>query len=102
MRIVIDSPYVQPEPDASLVDLVARAHVYMNKLTGPSAMSTGAIASTFNVDRADVGRILPLALLSPTMLDAILSGRQPASLTTRRLARTELPILWAEQDAALQ
>ena len=44
MRIVIDLPYAQPEPDPSLIDLVARAHVYLTKLTGPSAMNTGAIA----------------------------------------------------------
>src|SRR5690606_15501892 len=47
MRIVIDSPYVQPEPDASLVDLIARAHVYLDRLTGPSAMNTTSIATTF-------------------------------------------------------
>jgi hypothetical protein len=71
-------------------------------MTSPDAMSVGSIASTFDVDRADVGRILPLAFLSPNMLDAILAGTQPASLSARHLARTELPVLWAEQNAALQ
>lgn len=98
MRIVIDSPYVQPEPDPALVDLIARAHIYLDRLTGLSAMNTTSIAEAFNVDRADVGRILPLAFLSPKMLDAILSGSQPASLTPRHLAGIELPIGWAEQD----
>jgi hypothetical protein len=102
MRIVIDSPYIQPEPDRSLVDLIARAHIYLDRMTSPDAMSVGSIASTFDVDRADVGRILPLAFLSPNMLDAILAGTQPASLSARHLARTELPVLWAEQNAALQ
>jgi len=102
MRIVIDSPYVQPEPDPSLVDLIARAHIYLDRLTGPSAMNTTDIAEAFDVDRADVGRILPLAFLGPKILDAILSGSQPASLTPRHLARTELPIGWAEQDDLLQ
>ena len=101
MRIVIDSPYVQPEPDPSLVDLIARAHIYLDRLTGPSPMNTTSIAETFGVDRADVGRIVPLAFLSPKMLEAILSGRQPPSLTPRHLARTELSILWSDQDAAL-
>ncbi|HTV69638.1 MAG TPA: recombinase family protein [Rhizobiaceae bacterium] len=102
MRIVIDPPYAQPEPDPSLVDLIARAHIYLDRLTGPSAMNTTSIAKAFEVDRADVGRILPLAFLSPKMLDAILTGRQPASLTPRYLARAELPIRWARQDAFLQ
>lgn len=98
MRIVIDSPYVTPEPDQSLVELVARAHVYLDRLTGPSAMNTSSIADIFKVDRADVGRILPLAFLGPKMLDAILTGNQPASLTARHLARIEMPVDWAEQD----
>ncbi|MBX3575448.1 MAG: recombinase family protein [Mesorhizobium sp.] len=102
MRIVIDSPYARPDPDLTLVDLVARAHVYLDKLTGLSAMGTTEIASVFGVNRADVGRILPLAFLSPQMLDAILAGRQSASLTARRLARMDVPSLWAEQEAALQ
>jgi hypothetical protein len=102
MRIVINSPYVQPEPDPSLVDLIARAHIYLDRLTGTSAMNTTSIADIFKVDRADVGRILPLAFLSPKMLDAILTGSQPASLTPRHLARTELPIGWIEQDIVLR
>lgn len=102
MRIVIDSPYVQPEPDPSLVDLIARAHIYLDRLTRPEPMGTSSIASAFKVDRADVGRILPLAFLSPKMLSAILTGSQPASLSARHLARTDLSMLWTEQDAALQ
>ncbi|MGB6120105.1 MAG: recombinase family protein [Mesorhizobium sp.] len=101
MRIVIDSPYVQPEPEPALVDLIARSHIYLDRLTGPSQQSTTSIAEAFNVDRADVGRILPLAFLSPKMLDAILSGTQPETLTPRDLARNELPILWSEQDMLL-
>lgn len=65
-------------------------------------MNTTSIAEAFNVDRADVGCILPLAFLSPKMLDAILTGSQPASLAPRYLTRTELPIGWAEQDTVLQ
>jgi site-specific DNA recombinase len=101
VRIVIASPYAHPEPDPSLVDLIARAHVYFGRLTGLAAMNTTDIASAFNVDRADVGRILPLALLSPAMLDAMLTGRQAASLSARRLARAELPVVWADQEQAL-
>jgi len=101
-RIVIDSPYVKPEPDSALVDLIARAHVYFDKLTSSAAMSTTSIAEAFNVDRADVGRILPLAFLSPKMLDAILTGSQPASLTPRHLARADMSVDWAEQDLVLQ
>lgn len=100
MRIVVDSPYFPTEPDPSLVDLIAKAHIYLDRLAGPSTMNTTSIAEAFKLDRADVGRIMPLAFLSPKMLDDILTGRQSPSVTARRLARTELPILWDEQEAS--
>lgn len=59
MRMVIDSPYVQPEPDASLVDLIMRAHIYLERLAGPSAMNTTSIAEAFSVDRADDSKRWP-------------------------------------------
>lgn len=75
MRIVIDSPFSQPEPDKSLIDLVARAHVCLDLMTGPHRMGTTEIAAHLEMDRADVGRILPLEFLSPKCLKAILEGR---------------------------
>jgi hypothetical protein len=33
---------------------------------------------------------------------SILTGRQSPSLTARQLARTDLPMLWSEQEAALR
>jgi len=77
-------------------------HAILDKLTGSAAMNSSNIAEAFNLDRADVGRTLPLAFLSPKMLDRILNGTQPATLNPRHLARTELPVLWAEQDIVLQ
>lgn len=103
MRIVMDSPYALPvESDPALIDLIARAHVFLDKLTNSSKMNSGSIASAFGIDRADVGRILPLAFLSPVMLAAILDGRQPSSLSARRLARMDLPMLWVDQQIAFQ
>ncbi|MCO5080713.1 MAG: recombinase family protein [Rhizobiaceae bacterium] len=103
MRLVIDSPLARPrQADPALVDLVARAHVYLDRLTSSSDIGSTEIAREFGVDRADVGRILPLAFLSPAMLAAILTGRQSPSLTARQLARIDLPLLWSGQEAALR
>lgn len=101
LRIVISSPYTQPEPDQTLVDLVARAHVFLSRLTGPSAINTSRIAERFGMDRADVGRILPLAFLSPAALEAILTGRRPLPLNERQLARADLSPIWSEQETSL-
>jgi site-specific DNA recombinase len=42
---------------------------------------------------------LPLACLSPDIVEAILNGSQPANLTAERLKRRlpELPLEWSEQ-----
>ena len=46
--------------------------------------------------------LLRLATLAPSIVQAILEGRQPASLTRLRLANiTNLPIDWPGQRAAL-
>ena len=46
--------------------------------------------------------LLRLATLDPSIVQTILDGRQPASLTRMRLAKvTNLPIEWAEQRSVL-
>ncbi len=47
-------------------------------------------------------RILPLGLLAPDIIEAILAGRQPIELTAKRLKRIrDLPVSWAEQRQLL-
>jgi hypothetical protein len=47
-------------------------------------------------------RFLPLAFLSPKIIERIVTGRQPDELTARNLIRIEeLPLSWAEQEAML-
>jgi site-specific DNA recombinase len=60
------------------------------------------VAARFNVHPEDVSRLLPLAFLSPKIVDAILQGRQPVDLSVRHLARAiNLPIAWADQAELL-
>lgn len=100
-RIVIDGTS-QRKPDPTLVDLIARAHLYLNRLTDGSVSSIANLAAELGVHRADISRILPLAFLSPAITEAILTGRQPADLTARTLSRAiDVPPSWADQATAL-
>lgn len=100
-RLVIDGP-ADNEPDSPLVNLVARAHYYLARLCDGSASSIAELAEELAIHRADISRILPLAFLSPAITDAILTGRQPADLTSRTLARrADIPFLWSSQATAL-
>jgi hypothetical protein len=101
MRMVIQGDNLPPAPDAKLVGLVARAHLYLQHLTGTADASVTDVAAAFGVHRADVGRILPLAFLAPKVLDQIITGRQPETMSALTLARNDLPHLWADQAVAL-
>ena len=43
-------------------------------------------------------RILPLAFLAPSIVEAICTGRQPIELTSRKLRDIEIPSCWNAQD----
>jgi len=89
-------------PDASLVTLIARAHLYLRRLTDGSVSSIGELATILGVHRADISRILPLAFLSPGITESVLIGRQPVDLTVRTLSRlVDIPASWSEQSDLL-
>ena len=89
-------------PDRYLIDMVARAHAYLETLTDGQGLGRKDVAKRFGIHPEDVSRVLPLAFLSPRIIEAILIGQQPADLTARHLARNiELPIGWADQSKLL-
>jgi len=102
-RLVIDGQAaVRSRPDKPLIDMIARAHVYLATLTDGQGLGRKAVAKQFGVHAEDVSRLLPLAFLSPRIVELILTGRQPADLSVRHLARgIELPISWAAQHKLL-
>ena len=60
------------------------------------------IANAEGVELSEVSRILPLAFLSPSIVDSILAGTQPVSLTAQRLSRlADLPASWRQQSELL-
>jgi site-specific DNA recombinase len=59
---------------------------------------TGVIARRFDLSDAHVRRILRLAYLAPDIVEAIVEGRQPLSLTVKRLLRG-IPLAWPDQRA---
>jgi site-specific DNA recombinase len=87
--------------DPVLADLVARAHLYLDLLIKQPGTAVAAVAEQHRIHPAEVGRILPLAFLAPSITEAILTGRQPADLTGRPLARLDLPMSWQDQRQIL-
>lgn len=102
-RLVIEGQGASlPRRDQPLIDMVARAHAYLEALTDGQGLGRKDIAKRFGVHPEDVSRLLPLAFLSPRIVAAILTGHQPADLTVRHLTRgIELPVAWADQYSLL-
>ena len=51
--------------------------------------------------RSTLTQRIKLSYLAPDIIEAILAGTQPRSLTRRRLASIDLPIDWREQRKML-
>jgi site-specific DNA recombinase len=89
-------------PDPTLIALVAQAHQWLDALAKGQIGSVRDIGKRDRVDPSDVGRILQLAFLAPDIVEAILAGRQPIELTSKRLKRIgSLPLHWQEQRRML-
>ena len=49
-----------------------------------------------------VGRLIRLAFLAPDIVESIVEGRQPTSLTAEAVTRhVEIPLAWRSQKTAL-
>lgn len=88
----------EPNPDHHLIKLVAKAHLWANKLSDGTASSIGDLASQQEEDPAEISRFLPLGFLAPDIVESILAGTHPVDLTVQRLRGiSSLPIDWNEQ-----
>jgi hypothetical protein len=88
--------------DLSLLKAVARAHRWFDELSTGKARSLAAIAAREGVAVRYVGRVIRLAFLAPEIVESIVEGRQPTTLTAEALTRRiELPLSWCAQSTAL-
>jgi hypothetical protein len=91
-----------PSFDAPLVRTIALAYAWFEQVTGGRVVSLQDLATREGLPASEVSRLLPLALLPPDVVAAIMTGRQPPQLTAERLKRLSgLPLAWRDQRAAL-
>ena len=86
--------------DQTLVELVVRSRAWLEEMTS-ARMSMAELARAKGINPSFVSRTVRLAFLSPKIVSAILSGRQPANLTAQVLRTTELPVRWSDQHELL-
>lgn len=86
--------------DQSLIRLLARGRQWYDELTSGHVSSMRAIAVREKLSERYVSRALQGSLIDPALIERVLEGRQPATLTIGRL-RHLLPSSWDEQRRAL-
>ena len=79
-----------------MVIVLARGHRWHRKLFEGTYASIEDTAKSENISPSFVSRILRLAYLSPTVVEAILDGKYPAQLTMKDLMEP-FPMEWELQ-----
>jgi hypothetical protein len=88
-------------PDNAMIKAVARAFRWREMLETGAHTTITDLAQAERNDHSYVGRILRLTLLAPDIIEAIVSGWQPGTMTLAVLMQS-FPMHWEEQQAALE
>ncbi|MEM9706640.1 MAG: hypothetical protein AAF850_11265 [Pseudomonadota bacterium] len=87
------------KPDPTLIKAVANALQWAERLkAGAQIKDLAAEAGTTD---GPIRRSLKLGFLSPAIVEAIVAGRQPPTLTLAALLRARIPLDWDAQKRAL-
>jgi hypothetical protein len=90
-----------PRVDNTIVKALVRAHRWRNMLESNKFATVRDLARAEKINESYLCRVLRLTLLSPSLTEAILNGKQPEGFNLPQLLRV-LPIEWERQEAALQ
>ncbi len=82
--------------DNTMVKVLARGFRWQRLLYEGAYATIEDMAAAEKINPSYISRLLRLAYLSPTIVEAILDGRHPAHLTMKDLM-APFPLDWAEQ-----
>jgi DNA invertase Pin-like site-specific DNA recombinase len=100
LRLVFESEENARPIDAALLKAVARGYSWFQALAAGASADTLAIARREGLPDSYVRRLLPLAFLAPSLVEAICAGTQPVTLTAASLKRAgDLPYAWRGQES---
>jgi hypothetical protein len=89
-----------PRVDTALLKAIVRAYRWREMLESGKYQCAADLAKAEKVNDSYLSRILRLTLLSPDIVEAIVTGRQPGTLQVDDLLRP-LPSLWRQQESML-
>ena len=102
-KLIIGGGVMAPVPrDETLVKALARAYSWLEDIRMRRVNDLSELAIREQLPRSYVQAHLPLAFLAPSIIGAILEGRQPADLSLKQLMyRTDLAVRWTTQRQQL-
>jgi site-specific DNA recombinase len=90
-----------PRMDRALVRAVALAWRWADRLARGERGSLKELAVSEGYCEHYAAKLMPLAWLAPDLVEAILDGRQPRTLSLGALMRRTMPVEWGEQRSLL-
>ncbi len=100
-KLILGRNTVGETHDRKLIETVARARSWLDRLSNGTAATINDLAAQENLHPSDISRIIPLAFLAPDIVEAVLKGEQPVELTAEKLVRCGLPTSWGKQRQLL-
>lgn len=96
------SPWAPPRRrvDNAMIKALARAFRWRKMLETGAYGTVEEIAVAEKINASYVSRVLRLTLLAPDIVEAILDGRQPPTMTLAALLQP-FPAAWGEQAGAV-
>ncbi len=86
----------QARPDEALIKALVRGFRWRDMMESGEAGSVKELADKEKIDPSYMARTLRLTLLAPDIVEAILDGRQPESMSVEKL-RQQFPVDWKGQ-----
>ena len=86
--------------DSTLVKAIVRAHRWRDMLESGDYATLRDLAKAETINESYLGRVLRLTLLAPEIIEAILEGKQPATLELDDLMK-QFPVEWDRQLGSL-
>jgi hypothetical protein len=91
----------KPARDDKLIALLAEAHAARQLVLSNPEIPLAELARQQGKCRKHLSELVELSCLAPDIVEAVLAGKQPGSLTAAKLRSSSLPLSWNEQRALL-
>ena len=88
--------YVTPKRSDPMIGAIVKAHLWKEEMESGKVKNLEAIGKREHITVSYISRIYRLTLLAPDIIEAILVGTQPKTLTLLDLLKP-FPLPWTEQ-----